>query len=268
MNSKDIIYKWANKGHIMDFKDVMNFKDIIYATSTTSYKFEDLLLSDSDRQSMTQEQIDAHNDLIGSWSSKVAIKIIRCLEEHRRTILYFEQRYKKDRKDFWKYKEALLMLLKDTGVSSCKITTGFKLIIGSTVTDLFSLELHFDDSYEGYDYKLYYRVYTKPRQLTAEEQEQLHKENLEKREKEEQKRWKNNCYKWSLPEDIYDRYYIDKKTNDIYQHKGCYPRNKKMPIRMRLTQDDTLYSVSLALFKRLKALPKSYKYEKETNNEI
>lgn len=215
---------------------------------------------------LTDEELELLNKEVEDFASSEAQKLRWFVLEHREFLQYAYKRYKQLRKDskekhpFWRSKGAFELVLLELPYPVKRFTQGFNIMVGDTSEHLFALEIKFDK--DGFlRTSTWYRYYKKTEIRTPEEQAAYDEEIRLKVEEDNKKQFLRNCDRLGIKASEYGTEVPSESDDGVYKLIGCYPRNKKMPLKLQFTHNsdeskNAIYSAKIEFYTRLKKLAK------------
>ena len=227
---------------------------------------KELTKTQKEIDAMTDEELKQLNAKVEAFASEEVRRMRWFLMDFYEPLNYAYRRYKELRKDakekhpFWRSKGAFELVLLELPYPVTKFTQGFHIFVGDTGKHLLSLEIFFDK--EGrIKTSTWYRVYIKTKIRTPEEQAAYDEEIRLKVEEDNKKQFLRNCDRFGIKASEYGTEVPSESDDGVYKLVGCYPRNKKMPLKLQFTHNtdeskNAIYSAKIEFYTRLKKLAK------------
>lgn len=235
--------------------------DIFEKPISTLTKEDFTSITQEEINQMTDEQVEKLNDLCGDYAGNFMAPAKRIIWDHAYTMqwavkTYYKMKANKVKYAFWRPKAVVELVLMETGLKIEKFTQGFNIKLGSISDNLCYLEISFDKTDRHVQMSLWYKSFSKKRELTPEEQEELKKKKLQERLEELKKQYMRNCEKFGLTEKDYGKILKNKEDKAEYKIIGINPRNKKFPIKCDVVFEDesknAIYDISIGFYKEMK----------------
>lgn len=210
---------------------------------------------------MSDEQVEKLNELCEEYTTNF-LRPVRTILLDKAYIMrwavktYYKMKENKVKYAFWRPKAVVELVLMETGLKIEKFTQGFNIKLGSIADNLCYYQISFDKETREPQFSMWYKSFSKKKELTEEEKLALIKKREQERLEELRKQFMRNCEKLGLSENDYGKVLKNKEDRAEYKVIGVNPRNKKFPIKCRVTFEDesknAIYDISYEYYKQMK----------------